>query len=107
MDNCVEAERKQNIYNKEIETSDIALFLFDKTAGDYTLEELDIAAQSCTKKNISDRICALCRRDPYASEDEGLKRLAERLSKYCILQKQFEHIDTVKFALGTRILRIV
>lgn len=99
MNNRVESERKQNMYNKEIMASDIVLFLFDKTAGDYTLEELEIAAKSSDEENISERICVLCRYDPYNSKDEGLKKLAEYLSKYHILQKQFVHIDTVKLAL--------
>lgn len=107
MDNRVEAERKQNVYNKEIESSHIILFLFDKTAGDYTLEELDTAAAAFKHNNIAEQVCVFCRINPYTSEDKGLKKLAERLTEYRIPYKIFNHIDTVKSVLALKLLKLI
>ena len=45
MSNSVSKSRKQEEYNQEIRKSDFFYVIFGKKAGEYTIEELDIAAQ--------------------------------------------------------------
>lgn len=50
IDDTVAEERKQNIYNKEIQYSDLCVFLFKSKAGEYTLEELTAARTALGEK---------------------------------------------------------
>lgn len=103
MDNRLELDGKQNFYNQEIIRSELVVFLFGEKAGAYTLEELDTAADAFGEERGS-RICVLCTKDPYHSEEATLKELAGWLDKYRLRFALFSHMDTVKLNILTRLM---
>ena len=51
MDNAIALSRKQEEYNAEIRDSDLVFFLFLTKAGQYTLEEFEVAYKSFRDTN--------------------------------------------------------
>ena len=94
LDNKIIPSGMQRMYNNEIIKCDIALFLFGKEAGEFTLEELDVAAEHFAKDK--EKIIVMCMEDPYKSETISLKKLAEKLTKYRIDRKIFCNIETIE-----------
>ncbi len=107
IDDRIEIGGKQNVYNKEIEKSDLVIFLFGHAAGDYTLQELEIAAKSFEEKNYDKHICVFCHQNPYKSKDESLKKLTLALDKYHILHITFSDMDTVKLHTALKIISLL
>lgn len=107
IDNRIEIGGKQTVYNKEIEKSDLVIFLFGHSAGDYTIQELDIAAKAFAEKDYDRHICVFCRQNPYKSEDEGLKKLTRTLDDYRILYIPFSNMDTVKLYTTFKIIKLL
>lgn len=67
LDNKVVPSSMQKMYDDEIRKSDIVLFLFGKNAGEFTLRELDAAAEHFG--DDKEKIIVMCTENPYKSEN--------------------------------------
>ena len=94
LDNKIIPSGMQKMYDDEIRKCDIALFLFGKEAGKFTLEEFGVAAEHFAEDK--EKIIVMCMEDPYKSESPSLKKLAEKLTEYQIDRKIFHNIETVE-----------
>ena len=80
-------KRKQDEYNEEVRTSEMFLALFYKKAGDFTIEEFDVAIKEFDRSGIKPKNYVYCR-DLLQGESEDKKliefkrRLSEDLKYY-------------------------
>lgn len=93
---AIELNGKQNFYNSKIRESDYFYVIFGKNAGEYTLEEFDVAMESFNatgKPKIYTYFMQLS--DGKVSNDvlSFMKRLDDELGHYYSL---FTHIDSIK-----------
>ncbi len=105
LDNKIVVSGMQKMYDDEIRKSDIVLFLFGKNAGEFTLGELDVAAEHF--KSSKEKIIVMCMENPYKSENETLKELANRLTKYRIEHKMFSNIEAIKNELLMKLIFMI
>lgn len=91
-------ERSQNKYNRKVEESDIAIFLFGDSVGKYTREEFDTAIKGLSENRNPKVIYPFFKnldKEQKSDEtrDELIKELREIKETHYI---EFNHIDTVK-----------
>ena len=98
MSNSVSKNRKQEEYNQEIRKSDFFYVIFGKKAGEYTIEELDVAVQQFKEtgkpdiyvyfqKPVVDMIVA-------DKDKPILERI--RVENVSISYREYTHIDNMK-----------
>lgn len=97
MDNAVQVRRKQEQYNREICESDMVFFLFFTKAGEYTVEEFDVAFERF-KAEDRPKIYTYFKVVPEGTAKEQtvvdfMLRLDREIGHY---YSMFENIDTVK-----------
>ena len=106
LSNALAKERKQEEYNKKIRESDFFYILFGKAAGEYTIEEFDVALEHF-KETESPRIYTYFQKLPDGVEAaDSVKRFMERLDKELgHYYSQFSHIDSIKLNMLIEITR--
>jgi len=105
IDNKIVLDGMQRLYDREIIKSDIVLFLFGKKAGEFTLGELEVAANHF--KNDKEKIIVMCKENPYKSENESLKKLADKLSEHKIDYRKFSNIETIENEILRRLIFMI
>lgn len=90
--------RKQEEYNAVIRKADLFLILFFNHAGEFTLEELDIAIQA-QRPNILPFFRVADNGTAEYNADETLETAISHLAEHNIQWKTYTHIDQVKQAL--------
>lgn len=105
MDNNIVPKGKQNEYDKEIKRSDIVIFLFGEKAGDFTIHELEISAEEFADRKS--KIVVLCRKDPYKSDDDTLKKLANTLTKHKVRHKIFVSLTDIKVEFLMKLITVL
>ena len=106
LSNALAKERKQEEYNKKIRESDFFYIIFGKAAGEYTIEEFDVALEHF-KETESPRIYTYFQKLPDGVEAaDSVKRFMERLDKELgHYYSQFSHIDSIKLNMLIEITR--
>jgi len=99
-DDAVALLRKQDEYNQKLRDSDLSFFIFFTRAGQFTVEEFEIAMESYRERS-KPRVYVYFKNLLAEDEiDQSLvdfkKRLAETDNYY---SGNFTHIDTVKFRI--------
>ena len=92
-------ERKQEEYNKRIPDSQLFVALFFNKAGDYTMEEFEVAYRSFKEMGAPAIITCFRQGDGYHPEQSVLnfmERLDKELGHYF---KRYTHIDSLKLSL--------
>lgn len=103
--NSLSIKRKQEDYNQKIRESQFFYVLFGKEAGEYTIEEFDIALEQF-RKSGAPRIYTYFKRMPEgnrgASVKQFMRRLDQELGHYYSV---FDHIDSIKLNLLLELTR--
>ena len=86
-------EGSQTLYDKHIRESDLIIFLFGMQAGEYTLHELDVAAE------YNKRIIVFCKESPKISNNESLIMLYKKLNEYHIEPLLLESIEYIELII--------
>ena len=86
---------KQQQYNEDIRKADLVIFLFGKRAGEYTLGELDVAAERIAEGK-KDQILVLCETDPYKTDGEGFCALKKKLDAYRLHWHPLTSLDRIE-----------
>lgn len=103
MDNSISAQGKQSEYNGFISDCDFVVFLFGKKAGQYTLEEFDVAVSSHDDKG--NPIIFPFIRD--GNGTDGITALKSRINQDTkIMRLPFMHVDCVKLRILLEIMRL-
>ena len=98
LSNAVSKARKQEEYNQEIRKSDFFYVLFGKKAGDYTIEELDVAVQQFNETGKPNIYVYFQKPLENIEISEEGKAVLERIKveNDSISYRVYSHIDDVK-----------
>ena len=106
-DNAMALGGLQRVYNKEIEESDLTVFLFGENAGEYTLQELDVAVAAHRKKaQPGDHILILCRHDPFRGPG-GCALLKDKINRYRLDYSVFAETDTILLRILEKVVLLL
>ncbi len=99
-DNAIALSGKQSEYDREIEDSELCLFIFYRKVGEYTMHELDVAYRAFAEKSHP-KIVTYLRADPNTqSLSEALGEIISRLDgEYHHYYNVYAHIDTLKLGV--------
>ena len=105
LSNAIAKERKQEEYNQKIRESDFFYIIFGREAGQYTLEEFDVAL-AAFKDHETPRIYTYFQKLPkgtHASESviKFMTRLDNEIGHY---YSQFSHFDSIKLDMMNEII---
>ena len=98
LSNAVSKTRKQEEYNQEIRKSDFFYVLFGKKAGDYTIEELDVAVQQFNETGKPNIYVYFQKPFDNIVISEKGKAVLERIKAEndSISYRAYNHIDDIK-----------
>ena len=92
--------RNQDKFNSLLTDSDIAVFLFGKKAGDYTLEELSVAKKALENTENKLSKILICFLTPKNGEiNSSIKTLEESLDSEGHYYSRFKNLDEVKLTV--------
>lgn len=91
---AAEKKRKQEEYNEAIRRSGLFILLADRKVGEYTMEELGVAAEQY-EKNGYPYICVFIKKRAGEELSDEMKRLEELASYKKYECEMFENMDTV------------
>ncbi len=98
-DNAIALLGKQSEYDREIEGSDLCLFLFYRKVGEYTLHELDVAYSAFSSNQRPKIVTYLRAADNHVLSD-ALSEIIRRLDgEYRHYYNVYAHIDTLKLGV--------
>ncbi len=99
MSKAISDKRKQEEYNQEIRESRFFYALFGREAGEYTIEEFDVALEQC-KASGAPRIFVYFRKLPEGEPAAGITAFRERLDRELgCFYSFFDTLDFVKLNL--------
>lgn len=106
LDNALAMERKQQEYNQQIRDSQYFYIIFGRRAGEYTIEEFDVALEQFRQKGAP-RIYTYfldlpADQPPEQSLLDFMDRLDKQLGHY---YSTFSHIDAIKLNLLLELMR--
>lgn len=106
LSNAVAMERKQNEYNELIRNSDYLFMLFGKDAGQYTIEEFDVALDHF-QTNGAPKIHIYFKRLPVGEiAEKSIFDFKERLNKELgYSYSEFVDLDTIKLNLMSELVQ--
>jgi len=107
MSNAVAKSRKQEEFNREIRNSDFFYVIFGNKAGDYTIEELDVAAQHFKKTERPYIYVYFQKPAEDTAVTENGKAVLERIKKedIGISYRNYSHIDNMKLDIVRDLIR--
>ena len=92
---AAEKKRKQEEYNEAIRRSELFILLADRKVGEYTMEELGVAAAQYEKKGYP-YICVFIKKREGEELSDEMKRLEEFAASKKYECEMFEDMDVVK-----------
>lgn len=105
LSNALSVKRKQEEYNQEIRDSQFFYILFGREAGEYTIEEFDVALEEF-RRTGAPRIYTYFQCLPEHEQGESVKnfmrRLDQELGHYYSV---FDHIDSIKLNMLLELTR--
>lgn len=96
LSNAVAMERKQNEYNGAIRESDYLIMLFGKSAGEFTIEEFDVALEQFRVAGAPKIYIYFKRMPEGESVEKSIVDFKARLEQLGLDYGMFDYLDSIK-----------